>query len=133
MALMPSRTISPALATVLHAAIRAALLQLPAEVNALVRRTVRRVEVTTAYAWHGTGSRVVKMACFTPDPVPLLVFQGPLVAQLPVEVLLPLTAHEAAHAVLWRRGEAWESEDLCNLLVEAWGIDVGPLLAWQPA
>jgi hypothetical protein len=132
---LPSRGtahISAALAAMLEAAVHAALEQLPRGVLARIRRwAVRDVEVTRSCACPGPGE-LVRMACFRP---PVLTFVGPLLVQLPLEVLLPVVWHEAAHAALWcdhlqGRGD-WQDEDATDALVRSWGLSLRPLQAWR--
>jgi hypothetical protein len=62
-----------------------------------------------------------------------VVLRARLVAQLPPEAVGPLVAQTCAHAVLWRRGEDWESGAAADALARSWGFDLAPLDEWSAA
>jgi hypothetical protein len=88
------------------------------------------VRLDTRYRPPRGGRQRVFCAYFDPD-AGRVVLRARLVAQLPAEALPPLVAQTCAHAVLWRRGEDWESGAAADALARSWGFDLAPLDEWS--
>jgi hypothetical protein len=123
--------LSEAEARDLNGRVGAALGGLPPGVLAEVRAAVVDVHVATGYRPPRRRRRVF-CAYFDPGGR-RIVFRGPLVALLPADVIGPLVAHEAAHAVLWWRGLDWADEGATDALARSWGYDLAALDEWTRA